>query len=84
LCGARHGTLTILREVFNERAGSLHAPLIRIYGLLITANLAVWGWALAVFRDQRVLLGTAFLAVLSARARVAQSTPSIPAPAEPL
>ncbi|HEY0182062.1 MAG TPA: HoxN/HupN/NixA family nickel/cobalt transporter [Rhodopila sp.] len=33
-----------------------------IYGLLIAANLAVWAWALLVFRDQPVLLGTALLA----------------------
>lgn len=36
--------------------------LIGIYGLLLAANLAAWGCAFAVFRDQPVLLGTALLA----------------------
>src|SRR5713101_4434646 len=33
-----------------------------LYAILITANLAVWGWALAIFHGHAVLLGTAFLA----------------------
>jgi high-affinity nickel-transport protein len=35
---------------------------IGIYTILIVANLAVWAWAVLVFRDQPVLLGTALLA----------------------
>jgi high-affinity nickel-transport protein len=54
--------LALIRQIFNERAGSLRAPLIGIYSLLIAANLAVWAWALVEFRDQPVLLGTALLA----------------------
>ena len=54
--------LALIRQIFNERAGSLRAPLIGIYSLLIVANLAVWAWALVEFRDQPVLLGTALLA----------------------
>ena len=54
--------LTFIRAIFNERAGSLRAPLIGVYGLLIIANLGVWTWALIVFRDQPILLGTALLA----------------------
>ena len=45
-----------------ERTQSLRAPIIGLYSLLIGANLAVWVWALLVFRDQPVLLGTALLA----------------------
>src|SRR5437879_5745810 len=33
-----------------------------LYIILIGANLAVWGWALAIFHDHAVLLGTALLA----------------------
>jgi len=54
--------LTLMRELFDERAGSLRAPLIGIYSLLIAINLGVWAWALAVFRQQPILLGTALLA----------------------
>ena len=36
--------------------------LIVLYGLLIAANLGVWGWALLVFGGHPVLLGTALLA----------------------
>jgi nickel/cobalt transporter (NiCoT) family protein len=54
--------LTLIKEVFDERAGSLRAPLVGIYSLLIAANLAAWAWALVVFRQQPILLGTALLA----------------------
>jgi high-affinity nickel-transport protein len=54
--------LTLIREIFDERAGSLRRPLFGIYSLLIAANLAAWGWALVLFRDQPILLGTALLA----------------------
>jgi high-affinity nickel-transport protein len=54
--------LWLIRGIFRERAGSLRAPLIGIYSLLIAGNLAVWAWALVVFRDQPILLGTALLA----------------------
>ncbi|HVH74365.1 MAG TPA: HoxN/HupN/NixA family nickel/cobalt transporter [Stellaceae bacterium] len=36
--------------------------IIRLYALLILANLAAWGWAVLLFRDRPVLLGTALLA----------------------
>ena len=35
---------------------------VSLYVILIIANLAVWGWALAIFHGHAVLLGTAFLA----------------------
>jgi nickel/cobalt transporter (NiCoT) family protein len=54
--------LTLMRELFDEHAGSLRAPLIGIYSLLIAINLGVWAWALVVFRQQPILLGTALLA----------------------
>src|ERR1700676_2464340 len=48
---------------FSDRWGSnLGSKLIGIYGGLIAANLLAWVWALVVFRDYPVLVGTAFLA----------------------
>ena len=52
----------LMRSIFDERAKSLRLPLIGIYSLLITANLAVWAWALIVFRHHPIFLGTALLA----------------------
>ncbi|HEV7996011.1 MAG TPA: HoxN/HupN/NixA family nickel/cobalt transporter [Stellaceae bacterium] len=40
----------------------MRQPITGIYALLILANLAAWAWAVLVFRDLPVLLGTAFLA----------------------
>ena len=54
--------LTIIRRAFDDQSGSLRLPLIGIYSLLIIANLAVWVWALLVFRSQPIFLGTAALA----------------------
>src|SRR6516165_2890274 len=54
--------LALIRDILDDRAGSLRTSLIGLFGLLITANLAVWVWALVVFREQPILLGTALLA----------------------
>ena len=51
-----------IRMIADQGSGSLRPRLIGIYAILIVANIAVWLWALAVFRDQPVLLGTALLA----------------------
>jgi nickel/cobalt transporter (NiCoT) family protein len=40
----------------------LARPIIGIYALLLAGNLAAWIWALALFRNQPLLLGTALLA----------------------
>jgi nickel/cobalt transporter (NiCoT) family protein len=48
--------------VFNDYADGLRAKVAGIYGLLIAGNLAVWVWALVVFQETPILLGTAFLA----------------------
>ena len=45
-----------------ERSRSLHRPLLGIYGLLLAANLAAWGWAFILFQSQPLFLGTALLA----------------------
>jgi len=54
--------LALIRDILDDRARSLRTALIGLYGLLITANLAAWVWALLVFREQPILLGTALLA----------------------
>jgi high-affinity nickel-transport protein len=41
---------------------SLRTRLAGIYTLLIVCNVAVWMWALLIFRDHPILLGTALLA----------------------
>jgi len=46
----------------DRRDRGLRSPLIGIYGWLLAGNLAAWAWALLVFRDQPLLLGTALLA----------------------
>ena len=51
-----------LARMFNDRAGSLRGPVAGIYALLLAGNLAAWLWAIVVFRDEPVLLGTALLA----------------------
>lgn len=50
------------RQLASEPKQGLRQRLILLYGVLIAANIAAWLWALAVFRDQPVMLGTAFLA----------------------
>jgi high-affinity nickel-transport protein len=52
----------VLRTILGDRLGGLRGPLIGIYSLLIAANLLVWAWALVLFRDQPLYLGTALLA----------------------
>ncbi|MEI9982674.1 MAG: HoxN/HupN/NixA family nickel/cobalt transporter [Aliidongia sp.] len=47
---------------FDDRQGNLPVRIAGLFALLIAFNLGAWGWALAVFRDHPILLGTAFLA----------------------
>jgi high-affinity nickel-transport protein len=42
--------------------GDLRGRIVGLYGLLLVANAGVWLWALYLFREQPVLLGTALLA----------------------
>ncbi len=51
-----------MRLTFDDQAQSLRSRLIPLYTLLILSNVAVWVWALYIFRHQPVLLGTALLA----------------------
>jgi nickel/cobalt transporter (NiCoT) family protein len=52
----------LIKRTFDERSATLRGPIIGIYTLLAVANLAVWAWAVIVFRHQPLLLGTALLA----------------------
>jgi high-affinity nickel-transport protein len=53
---------SLFHAIFDERATSLRRPLIAIYSLLLAANIGVWIWAVLVFREQPLFLGTALLA----------------------
>ena len=46
----------------SRRPDGLRQRITGIYASLILTNLAAWAWAVLVFRDQSVLLGTALLA----------------------
>ncbi len=46
----------------DNHAGALRGPLIGIYSILAVANLGAWAWAVLVFHDKPLLLGTALLA----------------------
>src|SRR4030095_8743800 len=49
-------------SIFNGRAGALRAKVTGMFALLVAGNVAAWIWALIMFRDSPILLGTAFLA----------------------
>jgi high-affinity nickel-transport protein len=51
-----------LINVFNDEPSDTSLKVTVLYGLLITANVASWVWALIAFRSYPVLLGTALLA----------------------
>jgi high-affinity nickel-transport protein len=53
---------TLLRRLLAGQPGSLRRSIVGIYALLALANLAAWTWAVLVFREHPVLLGTALLA----------------------
>ena len=53
--------LTLLSRTLGQPA-PLRRQITAVYALLILANLTVWAWAVLVFGDQPVLLGTALLA----------------------
>ena len=41
---------------------SVRTRITLVFGLLVLGNIFAWGWALAAFHDEPILLGTAFLA----------------------
>ncbi len=54
--------LALLRRGFDEHSRDLRRRIAAIYGFLILTNICAWLWALYVFRNQPVLLGTGLLA----------------------
>jgi nickel/cobalt transporter (NiCoT) family protein len=51
-----------LVHLFDDRAAGLRSKVVWLYAVLIAANLGAWFWAIAAFRGNAVLLGTALLA----------------------
>jgi nickel/cobalt transporter (NiCoT) family protein len=51
----------LMTRAFDDWSTDLRPRLIGIYTLLIVANIAIWAWALLIFRKHPVLLGTALL-----------------------
>ena len=51
-----------LTRLFDDQTAGLGGKAAALYALLIAANLGAWGWALAAFCGDAVLLGTALLA----------------------
>jgi high-affinity nickel-transport protein len=49
-------------QVFDDTAERTRTKTIGIYALLIAGNIGAWLWALIMFHDRPLLLGTAFLA----------------------
>jgi high-affinity nickel-transport protein len=47
---------------FTPSTSSVKSRIAFVFGLLALGNLFAWGWALAAFHDEPILLGTAFLA----------------------
>ncbi len=54
--------LNLLGRSCDERSADLRGRLSGMYALLTAANLGAWAWAITVFHDRPVLLGTALLA----------------------
>lgn len=52
----------LVRRCFNDRADDLRARVSAIYTVLAVFNVGAWAWAVWLFRDQPLLLGTALLA----------------------
>ena len=51
-----------LTRLFDDQTAGLGGKATALYALLIAGNLGAWGWAVAAFRGDVVLLGTALLA----------------------
>ena len=54
--------LTLIRNTLDDEAHGMRTRLVGLYVLLVLFNLGVWAWALYIFRNQPVMLGTALLA----------------------
>jgi nickel/cobalt transporter (NiCoT) family protein len=52
----------MLRRIFDDGADGMRKKITGVYAVLLAANVAAWAWAWIAFRDNPLLLGTAFLA----------------------
>lgn len=52
----------MIQGIFDDRPDDMRGKLVGIYVLLVTVNVVAWVWALVIFRQYPVLLGTALLA----------------------
>ncbi len=52
----------LLRRLLSGETSEVRRRTIGLYAFLIAGNVAAWAWALAVFRHQPLLLGTALIA----------------------
>ena len=52
----------MLLRIFDDAPDGARGKVIGLYTILISANAVTWLWALVAFRDNTLLLGTAFLA----------------------
>lgn len=53
---------SMLKTLFDDRSEKVLAPTLSIYGILLIFNAGAWLWAVLVFHQYPVLLGTALLA----------------------
>lgn len=51
-----------MTDAFSDERTMVRSRIAAIYTLSLSANLVIWAWALMVFRDYPVPLGTGFLA----------------------
>ena len=49
-------------HIFDDAPERTRGKVVGLYAILVSANIAVWLWALAAFQGNAFLLGTAFLA----------------------
>ena len=54
----------MVQNPFDDRRERLKIKVAVVYALLLAANVAAWIWALAAFKDEPALLGTAVLAYM--------------------
>ena len=54
--------IELFRRLFGSGSSDLRRRTVAIYGVLVVANVAAWLWAVALFREQPILLGTALIA----------------------
>ncbi len=53
---------TLISRLFDGQTIATRARIKRTYAMLIAANIGAWAWALLIFQDRPVMLGTALLA----------------------